>query len=410
MSKDNSDFFKKKNDWSKVKDNLLGCYIVPYLQKILSTNRPICYVDCFAGKGKFEDNNDGSPLIALKAREKCITNAKLKHKEVEMCFIEANHASELKENINAYCKCQDVDIRKGRYEDIIENLISHKNGYNVFLYIDPYGIKSLDFDLYNKFSHYSCKFNTFEMLINFNSFGFFRAACNAMRVEEKQGDPAFQGLSEVVEYSPTIVNWGNSADMLTKVAGGDYWKGIVDSYKNNKLDGFEAERQISNQYKQKLNENYKYVLDMPIRLKPGGSPKYRMIHVCEHEDGCLLMAKNILSRTDELCCARYGTNQMMLPGFSSGNIYIGKEEIKEKIHHAVDEIPADGIRISKFLAKFLSDNGLLCDFKTIYDMLEEMGTDKKVVINRIPEFKKDGEKTTFWEEKAKKQVILRRGN
>ncbi len=36
------------------------------------TGRPIYYVDCFAGKGKFEDGNDGFPLIALKIRDKCL--------------------------------------------------------------------------------------------------------------------------------------------------------------------------------------------------------------------------------------------------------------------------------------------------------------------------------------------------
>jgi hypothetical protein len=31
MSKDNSDFFKIKNEWSIIKDRLLGCYLPPYM-------------------------------------------------------------------------------------------------------------------------------------------------------------------------------------------------------------------------------------------------------------------------------------------------------------------------------------------------------------------------------------------
>ncbi len=30
MSKNNSNFFKVKNDWSLIKDKLLGCYLMPY--------------------------------------------------------------------------------------------------------------------------------------------------------------------------------------------------------------------------------------------------------------------------------------------------------------------------------------------------------------------------------------------
>lgn len=46
MSKDNSAFFLKKNVWSEVKDELLECYLEPYIQKILRTNKPLLYVDC----------------------------------------------------------------------------------------------------------------------------------------------------------------------------------------------------------------------------------------------------------------------------------------------------------------------------------------------------------------------------
>jgi len=65
MPKDNKDFFKTKNRWSEIKDRLLGCYLTPYFQKALKTGQPIFYVDCFAGKGKFEDGKSGSPIIAL---------------------------------------------------------------------------------------------------------------------------------------------------------------------------------------------------------------------------------------------------------------------------------------------------------------------------------------------------------
>ena len=65
MAKKNDDFFVEKKPWSEVKDQLLGCYLKPYIAKILHTRKPLIYVDCFAGKGKFDDGKQGSPLIAL---------------------------------------------------------------------------------------------------------------------------------------------------------------------------------------------------------------------------------------------------------------------------------------------------------------------------------------------------------
>ena len=71
MAKRNDDFFKEKKPWSEVKDELLGCYFKPYVSKILHTYKPLVYVDCFAGKGKFDDGKPGSPIIALKILLKC---------------------------------------------------------------------------------------------------------------------------------------------------------------------------------------------------------------------------------------------------------------------------------------------------------------------------------------------------
>ena len=94
MSKRNDDFFKEKKPWSEVKDQLLGCYFKPYVQKILHTHKPLVYVDCFAGKGMFDDGTEGSPLIALKTRESCLQLTKIrdKHGAIKTRFIELNHS------------------------------------------------------------------------------------------------------------------------------------------------------------------------------------------------------------------------------------------------------------------------------------------------------------------------------
>lgn len=105
MSKNNSDFFKVKNDWSLIKDKLLGCYLMPYFQKVLATGKTICYVDCFSGKGLFEDGNPGSPIIALQTRDKCLQKTKMridKSKAIETTFIDLNYAADLQVNLAPY--------------------------------------------------------------------------------------------------------------------------------------------------------------------------------------------------------------------------------------------------------------------------------------------------------------------
>ena len=64
------DFFKRKRDWSKYKDLILDYYLGPYLQIVKQIRKPILVVDCFAGPGRFDDGQSGSPLIIAKHLQK----------------------------------------------------------------------------------------------------------------------------------------------------------------------------------------------------------------------------------------------------------------------------------------------------------------------------------------------------
>lgn len=416
MSKNNSDFFKVKNDWSLIKDKLLGCYLMPYFQKVLATGKTICYVDCFSGKGLFEDGNPGSPIIALQTRDKCLQKTKMridKSKAIETTFIDLNYAADLRVNLAPYSNYYGIpNIVDGKYEEKIVDILKSKKDQNVFLYIDPYGIKALDTVLFDKFQ--AMGFHSFEMLINFNSFGFFRDACRVMAVDYKN-DSALRDLDDLVEYDPTsVVTLDKPVDMLSNIAGGDYWKAIVQDYKEKRIDGYKAEQRLSTEYKQRLKKRYSYVLDMPIRLKAGSRPKYRMIHVCDHEDGCFLMAQNIQNRKDELYTNIQTGGQMSLfdimPGVSQSveGEWILREEVKQKVQDTIEKVGTD-IGITRFIAAFVNDNGLICNFNLIYEILKELEQERKILIDRNPAFSERAKcPSTFMTEDKNKTVTIRR--
>lgn len=412
MPKDNKDFFKIKNRWSEIKDQLLGCYLTPYFQKVLMTNQPIFYVDCFAGKGKFEDGNPGSPIIALQARDECLSRTTMQSGKIDTCFIDLNYAQELSANIAPFNNRYGYpNVVSGKYEEKIEGILSNKQGVNVFLYIDPYGIRALDSVLFDRFETF--RFRTLEMLINFNSFGFFRDACRVMRVDYKN-DEALRDLDDLVEYEPTSVSASKQSEkLLISIAGGDYWKAIVRDYQAGRINGFQAEKRLSTEYKQRLRQRYGYVLDMPIRLKAGQRPKYRMIHICDHEDGCFLMAQNMQKRKDELFINVQQGGQLTLfdidPTFSSTaeNELMTADEIKAKLKEHLSRLPYE-VGLTKLLATFVNDYGLLCEFKMIYTMLEEFKGCGMINIDRTPAFTKNGKPSAFWEESKEKKIILRR--
>ena len=103
------------------------------------------------------------------------------------------------------------------------------------MYIDPYGIQALDSELFDIFSTF--EFASFEMLINFNSFGFFREACRALKVDYTK-DRALTDLEDLVEYSPIQVEADQkSINLLNKIADGTYWQEIVRDFNMGKFEG-----------------------------------------------------------------------------------------------------------------------------------------------------------------------------
>ena len=407
MSKSNKDFFNKKNSWSEIKDRLLNGYLPQYFQKLLTSHRPIFYVDCFAGKGKFDDGNDGSPRIALKIRADCLQKTTINNNKINTCFVDLNYADELQRNISDFHFNGIPYVVSGKYEDKIEAVLSDKKDHNVFLYIDPYGIKALDYNLFKKFA--TSGFNSIELLINMNSFGFFRDACRVMKVEKIQQDEVFSDLDDIIiEYEPTEVDASEQSEaLLNRIAGGDYWKEIVKDYQNNSIDGYEAEKQFSTKYKQQLQQLYRYVLDMPIRMKPGQRPKYRMIHVSNHEQGCILMAENMASRKDELFIEIQNKGQQNLFYETIENEITSQDNIYDKVNDFIEN-PSIDITLNNLLASFFTKYGVLCKSNDIINILKEMEQNSHIEVIRDPPYTKTGKVSTFFTEIRDQKVTIRR--
>lgn len=407
MPKDNKDFFKEKKVWSTIKDNLLGCYLVPYFAKILSMGNPVLYVDCFAGKGKFDDGNPGSPIIALNSLQKSLNVSKHPSiPKVNMKFIELNHAKELKNNIPYEYKslCEVID---GAFENniisILNKAITLNKKTNVFLYIDPYGIKALNADLFDSLYN---SFNTAELLINFNSFGFIREACRVKKINFRENEG--EVLKDLEEYDSSILN---SIQELNDIAGGDYWQNIIEDYRQGNIDCYQAEKEISNKYKFRLRNKYKYVLDMPIRIKSGNHPKYRMVFATNHPDGCMLMGDNIAKRTDELIVDIQHYGQLSFMSETAENETIDCETLTENVKSILNKT-TDFIHLNQFIADFYNEYGVLCEVSQLSSgqnsILKTLEKINYIEVKRNPWITENGKSTAFWQENNKHKLLLKR--
>lgn len=401
MAKKNDDFFIEKKPWSKVKDELLGCYLKPYVSKILCTRKPLAYVDCFAGKGKFDDDNPGSPIIALDIFKQGLVSTKVdRDARIEAAFIDINYASDLHKNLSAY---PEITIVSGAYEDTIDDLLKSKEGSNVFLYIDPYGIKALDCSKFDAFAN--GKFNTVELLINMNSFGFIREACNAMETKFKIGEDSF--FDELVEYEPTIFDsTDKSIKALNRIAGGNYWKTIIARYKSGEIDGYKAEEYFSEQYCQRLRKSYRYVLNMPIRIHQNQHPKYRMIHATNHPDGRVLMVNNMCNRW-ELLKEIQSSGQMTFLQQDFNNQIIEEVKIKEYVIEHFSQYD-NRISLTEAEAEFFVKFGAICRSRDIGNVLKKLEKDNRLEVMRIPRFTKRLKRpSTFMTEGHGKTILVK---
>lgn len=397
MAKKNNDFFVEKKAWSVVKDELLGCYFMPYVSKILHTYRPLVYVDCFAGKGKFDDGNPGSPLIALEVIDKCQEMTSMESTQIEATFIDLNYADDLRNNLKDYPW---VNIIPGKYEDNIENVLNGKERCNVFLYVDPYGIKALNCSIFEKLSKKS--FNSIELLINMNSFGFIREACHALGTSFN--DKTI--FDDLVEYDSSKMNKSSeSVEELNAIAGGDYWQAIINQYKEGTIDGYEAEASFSEQYCQRLKRSYKYVLNMPLRIKRGQRPKYRLIHATNHRDGCLLMVDNICRRWEALKEIQSG-GQLSLFEENYDNQIVDDADISDKVVTHFLQCNVD-ISLHEALAEFFMKYGPICSTGTVKKDLKKLESSGQVVVTRIPSTTGKGKKATYMSEDKVKKVFVR---
>lgn len=397
MSKDNSDFFKKKQIWSEVKDQLLGCYLKPYMQKILATRCPVFYVDCFAGKGRFDDGSDGSPRIALDIIDSCLNTTTNQNAKVESCYIDLHYAEDLKANLTGY---KNVSIVSGKYEDNIIQLLQNRRRQNIFLYIDPYGIKALNCEFFDKFSQLG--FNSIELLINMNSFGFMREACRVKQVSYS----GVESFADIIEYEPTTLSaTAQSVNALNEIAGGDYWEKIVEDYNAKRIDGYEAEESFAKQYCDRLHQKYNYVLNMPIRLRQGQRPKYRMIHATNHADGCVLMYENICKRWEVLEEIQNNGQFDLFSTTVDGKV-VNTEEIETLLCEHLARYSKD-TPINVILAEFFTKHGVLCEKSDIISELQLFEERGSITVTRCPSTTKNGAPRKFFTESSKQHLKIR---
>lgn len=273
-------FFAEKRDWSILKDQILGEYLTPYLAKMFKTCRPTRIVDCFAGKGKFDDGTLGSPLII--ARHIATQNIMNPANDLRGIFIERRYVGDLRANLAAFPKCE---VLPDDYEHCVRHFLSQPRNTkrNYFFYVDPYGIKCLDFGYFQQLK--AVGFKSLEILLNLNTTGFLREGCRMLSYTRELPDWAID-----LDYERDSKN---NPTRMNAIAGGNYWQNILADFQNGTIAFHEAEERFTSEYARRLRAILPLVVHVPIKDRSHRLPKYRLIFATNHHDGLFLMTNTM---------------------------------------------------------------------------------------------------------------------
>ena len=169
---------------------------------------------------------------------------------------------------------------------------------------------------------------------------------------------------------------------------------------------------------------------MPIRVKAGSYPKYRMVHATNHPDGCIAMADNMFNRAGDLYVDVQSGGQLSLFEFDvNQNMKAEEDQIRSGIVEVLGKRSAsfskairefgfsDGdertakafkIRLNSLLADFFCENGVVCAKKDVIEILKKLEREGIIEVSREPSHTDRGAETKFWSDDKGKTVFIKR--
>lgn len=257
-------FFQGKRPWSRIKDEVLRRYMVPYVAKIAKLRRPILLIDGFAGPGVFDDGSIGSPLIMVDAAESRATDGYI------AIFMNRcrEHHSKLEGALAGVVQRGSVFAIQGDSQSLLGRIHELLVDHSVFLYLDPFGLKGCEFDTIRPFLERDPRYST-EIVINMSVPTMHRLATRHAVREGRGGESRRESLNR----------------RLSVVLGGEWWKEIM-------WTDAEPEWKVSHvleQYRRQLQVYLPYSGSCPVREKQGAGLKYFVTFCSRHLHAMELM-------------------------------------------------------------------------------------------------------------------------
>jgi three-Cys-motif partner protein len=302
-------FFNSAQSWSKRKHRLLGKYLVPFSSKVGSLSPEIYCIDGFAGRGRYDDGYEGSPLVMARIADDCAnwTNPVT----LRLLNVESNRKNfaSLSKVTQPWVTRGVVQNEKGQFGALVPNILSIIGETPALFFIDPYGPSPLHFDYLRPVLER--KQSITELIINFDVDGLRRLA-DDIRANTK---------TEVGRKAcDTIVS------LVTSILGRDRWKQF---FGRDDLSAAQRQKFLLDDYMDSLSHYGYHVAAYPIRDALRSAAKYYLIYCTRHRDGIALMNRFVRGEEDQLLTESFERkNQGWLIDPLEGEIQLRRQELK----------------------------------------------------------------------------------
>jgi three-Cys-motif partner protein len=146
---------------TKAKHQMLSRYLGGWYPILSSWNGRVVFLDGFAGRGRYNDGSEGSPLIALRTLLDHQFFARMRHREFVFLFIEANYqnAQSLEYEIDAFKAARapwpdsvKAYVINEKFDVTANSMLGtlreqKKNLAPTFAFVDPFGYSGLPMDV-----------------------------------------------------------------------------------------------------------------------------------------------------------------------------------------------------------------------------------------------------------------------
>jgi len=237
-------------------------------------------VDGFAGKGRYEDGHEGSPLVMARIADECANWTKpVKLRLVNVESKRKNFAS-LAEATEEWVVKGIVTNELGQFGPLVPKILSIIGDTPALFFIDPYGPSPLHMEYLRPVLERKQPIT--ELIINFDLDGLRRLA-DDIRANTKT-DVGRKACETIVE-------------VVTKILGRDRWKQffITDGY-----SAAERQKFLLDDYMDSLSQYGYHVAAYPIRDALRSAAKYYLIYCTRHDDGISLMNRFVRNEEDQL--------------------------------------------------------------------------------------------------------------